>query len=330
MSSEASKGWTMFYILKLCYAWLLPPGLFILALLTVCWRCRKTVRLSKLLPVIMLVYLLSLSAVSDRLIRPLEEYYLQPALSDLKEAQVIAVLGGGSCGGVPDFNGEGQIFAGAANRYFMGLRLHRELKLPVILSGGPVFPGSGVEASISARLLKACGVEEKHLLIDSQSRNTVENARFTKQLCEKNGFKKVILVTSAYHMPRSVLLFRREGVDVIPYPADYQTNRNLMLDVFAFTPSHRNVSTVARAVKEYLGILAVKAGLQLELFRVSRACNLLGVIYVSVESNLTQDILVNGYVCTNNLGYYDEDGFAKYRSYAAEQQGLLFQSGKIH
>lgn len=252
----------MLYVLKLCYAWFLPPGLFILALLAVCWHCRKTARLSKMLPVILLIYLLSISAVSDRLIKPLEDYYPQPPVSELKEARAIAVLGGGSLGGVPDFDGEGQISAFAANRHLMGLRLHRVLKLPLIFSGGIVFEENGNEADIFARLLKASGVEDRYLLLDNKSRNTVENARFTKQLCQQKGFQKIILVTSAYHMPRSVALFRREGMDVIPYPTDYMTNQKLVLDAFAFTPNHSSVSLTAIAMKEYLGILALKMGLQ--------------------------------------------------------------------
>ncbi|MBQ5345423.1 MAG: YdcF family protein, partial [Acidaminococcaceae bacterium] len=93
-------------------------------------------------------------------------------------------------------------------------------------------------------------------------RKTAEHARFTKELCREKGFRKVILVTSAYHMPRSAALFRREGVDFIPCPCDYMTNRDLVLDVFAFTPGHGNLSVTAIAMKEYLGLLAVKAGLQ--------------------------------------------------------------------
>ena len=71
-----------------------------------------------------------------------------------------------------------------------------------------------------------------------------------------------MLVTSAHHMPRSVALFRREGVDVIPYPANYMTNKVSVLDAFDFIPNHQSLSNLSSALKEYLGILAVKVGLQ--------------------------------------------------------------------
>ena len=105
------------------------------------------------------------------------------------------MLGGGSVGGVKDFDGEGQAAADPANRLLMGIRLHRALKLPILVSGGQVFSYAGTEAEIEYRLLKGAGIGEAFILKEDRSRNTVENARYTKQLCEKMGMDKVILVT---------------------------------------------------------------------------------------------------------------------------------------
>lgn len=252
----------MLYVIKWFYAWLLPPGLFILAFIVACLRFRKTKQKRWLCIPILLIYLLSCNPVSNQLIKPLENYYAQPALSDLQGAGAIVVLGGGSYGGVNDFDGEGQIGADAANRLLMGLRLHKALKIPIVLSGGQVYSYTGIEADIEYRLLKAAGVEEASLLKENRSRNTVENARFTKKLCADRGYDKVILVTSGYHMPRSVLIFAREGVPVIPYPTDYKTNKETVLDAFAFVPYADALYNSAAAMKEYLGILAVKVGVQ--------------------------------------------------------------------
>lgn len=63
-------------------------------------------------------------------------------------------------------------------------------------------------------------------------------------------------------MPRSVAFFEREGVDVIPYPTDYKTDKKLRLNAFAFTPSADALLHTAAAMKEYLGLLAVKMGWQ--------------------------------------------------------------------
>ena len=252
----------MLYIVKLFYAWLLPPGLFLLLLLIAHIMYVRTRKTRNYFVAFALIYLLSITLASDRLLKPLENYYAQPTMSALKNADAIVVLGGGSVGGVKDFDGEGQIAADSANRLFMGLRLHKAFRLPIILTGGQVFASSGTEADIAYRLLQGAGVDEKFLLKENQSRNTVENARFTKQLCGSKGFKQVILVTSGYHLPRSVLIFAREGVDVIPYPTDYKTDKEIAIDAFAFTPSAEAVRNSAIAMKEYLGILAVKLGLQ--------------------------------------------------------------------
>ena len=252
----------MLYVIKLLYAWLLPPGLLILFLLIAHILFVKTRRTRYYFIAIVLIYLLSITIVSDRLLKPLENYYVQPAISALRNADAVVVLGGGSIGGVNDFDGEGQVAADPANRLLMGIRLHRALNLPILLSGGQVFSYTGTEADIEYRLLKSAGIDEKFLLKENQSRNTVENARFTKQICEKMRFDKVTLVTSGYHLPRSVLIFEREGVNVIPYPTDYKTNKELAIDAFAFTPSAGAVRTSAIAIKEYLGILAVTLGVQ--------------------------------------------------------------------
>ena len=90
----------------------------------------------------------------------------------------------------------------------------------------------------------------------------MENARFTREFCEQNHFDKVILVTSAYHMPRSVLLFERAGMHVIPYPTDYKTDKDLVLDPFAFVPNIDCLYKSTVALKEYIGITAIRAGWQ--------------------------------------------------------------------
>lgn len=252
----------MLYIIKWFYAWLLPPGLFLLVALAMLFLSYKTKKKCWLIVPLLVIYLLSIRPVSNSFIKPLENCYVQPDVTELKTAQVIVLLGGGSYGGVKDFDGEGQVTRGSANRLLMALRLHKALHLPIILSGGQVYSYSASEADVEYRLLRACGVEEKYLIKDSKSRNTAENAKYTKQICAQRNFGKVILVTSAYHMPRSVMLFERERMDVIPYPTDYQTDKETVLDAFAFVPRIGYLYNTTVAMKEYMGIVAVKVGVQ--------------------------------------------------------------------
>lgn len=252
----------MLVVLKLLYAWLLPPGIFLLAILAAYLCCRKAKNAHWLLLVFALVYLLSIPAASDKVIKPLENWYGQPSVSEIKDAQAIVVLGSGSYEGVPDFDGVGQNSESATVRLGAVLRLHRVLNLPMVLSGGRLFNDMDTEASIEYRFLRACGIEDRYLIKEDRSRNTAENAKYVKQIYQQHRFKKVILVTSAFHMPRAVALFQREGMDVIPYPTDYKTDKKLRLNAFAFTPSADCLYHNSLAMKEYLGLLAVKMGWQ--------------------------------------------------------------------
>ena len=252
----------MLIALKLLYAWLLPPGIFLLVIAVLYFYYRKTKHANGLLLLFLLIYLLSVNVVSDKIIEPLENQYGQPAVSEMKDAQAIVVLAGGSYDGVPDFDGTGQNSESSTVRLVAGLRLYKALHLPMVLSGGSLYDDKTTEASLEYRFLNACGVEEQYLIKEDRSRNTAENAKYVKQICQQRNFDKVILVTSAFHMPRSVAFFEREGVDVIPYPTDYKTNRNTRLNAFAFTPQAENLYHSSIAVKEYLGLLAVKMGWQ--------------------------------------------------------------------
>ena len=83
------------------------------------------------------------------------------------------------------------------------------LKLPIILSGGQVFPDSGNEARIAKRMLISLGVNPNDIYIEDKSLNTEQNAKFTAILLKKHHFKKPILITSAFHMVRAVQHFRK-------------------------------------------------------------------------------------------------------------------------
>ena len=233
-----------------------------LALLIAYCFGRKTKNEHWLVLIFALIYLFSIRLVSDRLIKSLEDWYDQPAVSVIKDVQGMVILGSGSYDGVPDFDGVGQNSESATVRLGTALRLHRALHLPMVLSGGHLFDDMDTEADIEYRFLRACGVEDQYLIKEDRSRNTAENAKYVKQIYQQHQFKKVILVTSVFHMPRAVALFQREGTNVIPYPTDYKTDKKLRLNAFAFTPSSDCLYHNSLAMKEYLGLLAVKMGRQ--------------------------------------------------------------------
>ncbi|WP_379129518.1 YdcF family protein [Paenibacillus sp. sgz500958] len=247
----------MLYIIKFIYGFLLPPGLFVLLLVALSlwlWKRQRRTALM-LLGVTALLFLLSTGWIGGVLISRLEQQYPQP---DTLKGDIIVVLGGGATLGTPDINGEGNLFGSAANRLLAAARLNRTSDLPVLFSGGTVFPDSGNEADIAKRQLLALGMPEKAIIAENRSLNTEQNARYTSEILRSRGYSSVVLVTSAFHLPRAVLEFRKVGVNVQPYPVDYLTGSTGKLYPSSLSPSAGGLSLTSLALKEYLGILALK------------------------------------------------------------------------
>lgn len=246
----------MLYIVKFLYSFLLPPGFFILLLLlymVYLWRRKKGVLLVGLLTLIL--YVSSVPITGDFLLRSLEASY--PS-TDMPQGDIIVMLGGGATSGTPNLDGEGNLSGDAANRLLASVQLHRKLQVPILVSGGRVFADSGEEALIAKRVLLQLGVEENQIIVETNSLNTEGNALFTKELLQKQGFTRPILVTSAYHMKRSVLNFHKQGIAVIPFPADYHVSGETGFYLKNFVPSARSMLDIAVALKEYMGIAALK------------------------------------------------------------------------
>jgi uncharacterized SAM-binding protein YcdF (DUF218 family) len=129
----------------------------------------------------------------------------------------------------------------------------------IIFSGGNanlVGDDSAKEADYGLAMLEDLGVARERLEAERLSRNTVENAEFVKRIAKPKQGERWLLVTSAYHMPRSIGLFRKAGFEVEAYPVDRRTSR---FDVFQFS----SVSTISlertdTAMREWIGLLAYR------------------------------------------------------------------------
>ena len=251
----------MLYTVKWLYAWILPPGGFIsaLALLTIYLFIRRGRGRHLLLLITLFLYLLSSQLGSNLLLKPLENKYPQP---ERAEGDVVVFLGGGSFGNVPDFDGAGQLSPNAANRLLTAARLQRHLQIPLLLSSGQVFAEGGNESVIAKRALISLGLPERQIVLEDRSRNTAENAVNTARYCTDFGWRRPILVTSAFNMPRAMLFFERAGLKPQPYPCDYSTNGIEQLNIFSWAPRIDCLFNSCLALKEYAGILALKAGAQ--------------------------------------------------------------------
>jgi len=248
-----------FFLEKLITSFVLPPGFIILILAFAIFKMRKkrfNIKLIKEIIIItmVIVYVLSIEPMKDVILNPLEKKYKPITFDQLFEGDSYIVLGGGSYQNAPNslINHKGSPTEGANFRLFEVVKLYNVDPKKIIISGGIPSMGKLSEAEIYRNHLVFLGVKKKDILIEGRSRNTSQNVKFTKELLEKEGLKRPILITSAYHMPRSVNTCSRAKIDVIPAPTNYLTE-NRGYSIYSYFPSAPNLSKISKAIKEYLG-----------------------------------------------------------------------------
>jgi len=250
----------MFFLKKCISAALLPPGIFVLILLVSVWRLRRLRRplaACKCLLLALLIWALSTSLVSDALISRLERGLVMPARP---KGDVIVLLGGGIYDKVPDLTGSGAPSEEMMTRVVTALRLQRQLGVPILVSGGVVYAGRSADAPVVRRFLLDLGVPERLILVDDKSRDTAENARFSRMILQQHRFRQPLLVTSAFHMRRSVKAFQREGIPVTPVPANFMTSPERTIVWADLLPSSGAMHGSATALREFLGLLYYQLG----------------------------------------------------------------------
>lgn len=233
---------------------LLPPGGPILLgfLGLILWKLGLGRRLFVL--ALLLIWLFSLPVTANWLMAGLERY---PALNESDigqaDAQAIVVLGGGRYQDTPEYGGDTVSQRGLL-RLRYAAKLARETGLPIIPSGGMPDDLGRAEAEISADILRhELGVVVEQ--IETRSQTTWENARYTSQLLKKLDLDRVILVTEAFHMPRSMYAFERNGVHPLAAPTHFHYLPDVKSSLLDFLPSGRALFVTADALHEYLGLL---------------------------------------------------------------------------
>ncbi|ERT05469.1 hypothetical protein M595_4584 [Lyngbya aestuarii BL J] len=205
------------------------------------------------------------SGVSQGLVRSLEWQNIPNG--ELPKATAIVVLGGGTKAPTPP---RPWVDVGeAGDRILYGALLYKQDKAPwLILSGGRI-QWDGKEPPESADMKEIAvemGVRESAILQDPDSLNTYQNAVNVRQiLAENNLTGKVLLVTSALHMPRSLLVFQRQGIEVIPAPTDFlvsqqdiQPSTTIQGTILNLIPDTQSLQQFTQALKEYIGMVVYR------------------------------------------------------------------------
>lgn len=258
----------MIYFFKAMADFLLPPGLFIILLLALAaYLAKKNQKISVLVAgIAALLWLCSSTLLAKTLVMPLEKMY-QPLsmehLQKIAQADTAMVVLGGGAVLAPDVQGEGTLAGAAANRMLTAARLEHSIlaSTPIILTGGIVHADGACEAEIAKRQLMQLGIAEALLQTENKSRTTKENAFYTAKIARKQGYKHLLLVTSAWHMPRSVAIFRKacgENITIYAYPCDYIFASEEGINYRDFLPSAAALAWNMLALHEYGGMLMYK------------------------------------------------------------------------
>ncbi|CAL77987.1 conserved hypothetical protein [Bradyrhizobium sp. ORS 278] len=203
----------------------------------------------------LLLAIVGLTPLGSLMLYPLESRF--PKWDPAKGApDGIIVLGGPVDSDLSAIYGMPVTVAGADRVIQAAVLARRYPNARVLFTGGSanLIATDAKEADVGAEILESLGVAKQRLLLERQSRNTYENAIFSKAMIAPKPGERWLLVTSAYHMPRSVGLFRKAGFPVEPYPVDWRVGRVLDFDGVSLQGLRR----ADIAVREWVGLVAYR------------------------------------------------------------------------
>jgi uncharacterized SAM-binding protein YcdF (DUF218 family) len=253
------------FLSKFLPQWVYPLGIVcILLVLGILLQRHAKLRNSAILVALVILLLGSNRWVSMALVRGLEWQYLPPA--NIPNTDVIVLLGGGTES--QDYPRPSVEVNGAGDRVLYAAYLYKQGKAPhILLSGGSIAwmgTHTSTPAQEMAEILKLTDVPETALWLQNKSQNTYEDALYSAIMLKEKKINRIILVTSAAHMPRSVALFKAQGLDVIPAPTDYSVTESEWKSAFndpsiqnllvSLVPSVGNLSATTGVLKEDLGL----------------------------------------------------------------------------
>jgi len=249
----------MFFLLSKIFWFVAQPlNLSILLLIAgfaICIAGYRRVGLTAFVMALGVLLLSTWTSLGPALLRPLEERYVRPDPAPETVAGIV-VLGGGFEGAINLARGGYEVNSGG-DRYIEAAALARRYpQARVVVTGGTgalILDGEG-DGATAPRLLQALGVSADRLVLENESRNTYENAVFTKRLVSPADGETWLLVTSAFHMPRSMGLFEKAGFPVTPWPVDYRTSGQEGL-LFPDNPVD-TMQAATLGIREWIGLFA--------------------------------------------------------------------------
>jgi uncharacterized SAM-binding protein YcdF (DUF218 family) len=261
----------MFFVFAKILGFFAHPSnfLIVLGLLGVVLTATRYARLGRRLAAaaLILLALFGLSPLGNALVLPLEQRF-PPWDASRGAPDGIVVLGGAFDTVVSQARGEIALTDAAERMTTVAELARRYPKARVVFSGGSgqlVWQGAS-ESELAQRLFLSFGIAPERMVFEGRSRDTTENARFSKELISPKDGERWLLVTSAYHMPRAIGIFRREAFPVEAYPVDWRTRGAADL-VRPFAAASDGLKRSDTAVREWVGLFIYRlSGRTADLF----------------------------------------------------------------
>jgi uncharacterized SAM-binding protein YcdF (DUF218 family) len=241
----------MSYVLhKLLPVFFLPTGWLIILLV-----CAGVSRKRRYVAASLVVLLLSSNAmVADGLVTFANGHTIHQQSRDMPLADAIVVLGEGrewAPGGVSEWTD--------SDRFWGGIDLYEAQRAPILIfTGGtaPNLPNDPLEGRVLAQYAQRLGVPRSHILVGDRAFTTEEEARSIASVARANGsMKRILLVTSAYHMRRAHSLFEHQGFEVIDYPVDFKVQSSRTHSIEDFLPMAKYFKQTEMIIRELEGRL---------------------------------------------------------------------------
>jgi uncharacterized SAM-binding protein YcdF (DUF218 family) len=212
-----------------------------------------------------LLYVGSMPIVSEALFRQIESNELKLTPQDAPQADAIVVLGG-MLSWVPSKQGSVTEW-GDPDRFFAGVDLMAAGRAPTLIFTGSKFPwdlGLEAEGHVLKRYAQRMNIPAEKIWVTADVQNTEQEAREVGKLLRApdGERKKIILVTSAFHMKRSEMLFAKVGLEVFAYSVDFKLSQTTLTPM-SFLPNVIALATTDAAIREALGIAFYKIKLSL-------------------------------------------------------------------
>ena len=201
---------------------------------------------------VVILVICSMPIISGKMIAYLESDYELNQPSEIDTANAIVVLSG-MVTTIKSKNGLNYEWGGAVDRFFTGINLFNLDKAPTLIFTGGKLPWSiGIpEGEFLREEAIKLGIPKKDILLTENVENTDQEAKAIKKLFSIDN-PKIILVTSAFHMPRAQLVFEAAGISVIPFPVDFLIGTG-KITLMSFIPSASSFASTNFFVREMIG-----------------------------------------------------------------------------